>query len=310
MLVQKRMKSKQTRSHKGYHNISIYTAPTPKRRNNNNGLQSLSESSSYSSKSDDNKYGKKWWAEKLQSGIGIVLVLVIFLIVTIVIYMHMPDAGSSLPPENTTKHEELHSTVNDIISPRFNVDTLLTNSIAKINPTQSLGDNYNINGKLGIVFFLSELKSNNDNFCSLLLSISSAISAITTSSSNIDIVLFMHYKFEINKLALDKLSNAMKFKIFKYQLNGAPMITHIIKILSKMTYDTIIYLDHYSFVLRDPSNLFNAISIEKYHFGGIWSFHQIGNNEYQQCLLPSIFMINLNHIKKYNKSNHFVIIRS
>ena len=297
MLIQKRMKTKQTRSHKGYHNIPIY--PAPKRRNNS---LSSSDSSSNSIKTDENKYDKQWFAEKVQSMIGIGLVLLIFIIITIVIYINMPSATSSLPPENITRHEQLHESINDIISPKFKVDQYMIDSITKINPIQIFSnindDNHANDDKLAIVFFLSQ-DGDKSSFCWLLHSISSLLIS-TSNNNNIDIILFMHYTFSIDKLNLKKLSKALNFKIFNYELSGTLMLQHIIRKLSSEQYDLIMYLDHNAFVLQDLSILFKTLSIDTYNFAAIWSFDINDDKHYNQCLLPSILIININHINKNN----------
>ena len=67
-------------------------------------------------------------------------------------------------------------------------------------------------------------------------------------------------------------------------------------------YDAIIYIDHrdYSFVLQDLSILFGITAVEKHHFGGIWSFHKTEEDRIQQCLLSTLFVVNLHHVKQYN----------
>eukprot|EP01084_Bolivina_argentea_P244002 408877_1 len=303
MLVKKRMNSQQKRSHKGYHNIPIYHAP--KRRSGNS--PSPEPDSPTLSYPPDNKYDKKWLANKLLKMIGIIIVLLIFLIITIIIYQNMPSGESPLPPENTTKHE-LHSTMNDIISPQFNVDESITNKIAQINPIQTFQKstnsiNVNSNSKHAIVYFLEE-ETSNDNFCTLLMSIASTVSSTTSlDNNNIELIVFVHYTFAIDKLNLDALAATMHFKLIKYELNGSLMLEHIIRKLQSLPddyYDSIIYLNYNVFVLQDLSILFEAISFEKYHFGGIWSFDNDIGNTYKQCLLPAMFIINMNHISKYN----------
>eukprot|EP01084_Bolivina_argentea_P089614 161664_1 len=178
MLVKKRMQSQQSRSHKGYHNIPIHHAS--KRRG---GTSSDPESPTLSYPDIvENKYDKKWLANKLVRIIGILIVLVIFFMLTVIIYTHMPSAESSLPPENTTKHE-LYRTINDIISPQFNVDENIINTIPQINPIQTYEKNTNTisnNNKHAIVYFLQQATSK-DDFCTLLLSLSSTISSTTSS---------------------------------------------------------------------------------------------------------------------------------
>ena len=62
-----------------------------------------------------------------------------------------------------------------------------------------------------------------------------------------------------------------------------------------------IYIDHreHSFVLQDLSILFEVTAIEKHHFGGIWSFHKTKEDQTQQCLLSTVFVVNLHHIMQY-----------
>merc|ERR1719499_2137177 len=53
-------------------------------------------------------------------------------------------------------------------------------------------------------------------------------------------------------------------------------------------------------MLQDLSILFGMTAVEKHHFGGIWSFHKIEDDRTQQCLVPTIFVVNLRHIQQYN----------
>ena len=92
------------------------------------------------------------------------------------------------------------------------------------------------------------------------------------------------------------------FKVMQHDesVDGTSMIEPIINRLEQDGYDAMIYFDKNAFVLQNLSILFDAISFEKYHFGGIWSFREgKGGSGYKQCLLSSMFIVNIEHIRKY-----------
>merc|ERR1712154_324257 len=110
------------------------------------------------------------------------IAFLVFIGISIVIYTNMPSSESALPQKNITEHE-LHSTITDVISPQFNVDASIINTIPQINPLQTFSTNTNkidSNSKNAVVYALSGTSTKN-SFCSLLLSISSAISSTTSS---------------------------------------------------------------------------------------------------------------------------------
>mmetsp|Transcript_27579 Transcript_27579/g.43657 ORF Transcript_27579/g.43657 Transcript_27579/m.43657 type:complete len:431 (-) Transcript_27579:847-2139(-) len=294
MRIQHRMKPNQPRSHKGY--ISIPVIHSTKRRN---GAQSPSSESSSSALDDANEKTRTntWWTHRKRI---VTFVVIMFVVITTIIYMNAPAGNAPFPRENIRQHA-LYSTRNNVLSPHFSMDETSIASIPQTNPLQIQHSvSTHADSKMGIVYFLED----KSNLCALLLSMSSVLAAAANTSSahriKFQLIVFVHYQLELDKLELDAVASSMNFQMLKYELNGKPKMEYMIRRLKDENFDAVIYVDAQSFVLRDLSVLFAAISADNNHFSGIWSFQRKGGEEWQPCLSFSVLAINVGHIKKYD----------
>jgi len=268
----------------------------------------------------------------------------LFFIFLIVISDFMPSPESSLPPEDIAVHDlpgadwhdlpdndrddqpDTDRPLNPIISPRFIVDSSITERVPQMDAIQMMERMEAISdGKEGVegrrknaIVFMLQPGSTSQDFCDLLLSLTSAVSSTkpksslihSSPSSDIDFLLFHGPRsFVPDALDLEAMAIKLQFKAIQSEApnindDDGLILEHIVRTLltEEDEYDAMIYIDHreHSFVLQDLSILFGVAAVEKHHFGGIWSFHKTKEDRTEQCLLSTLFVVNLRHITNYN----------